>query len=294
MIYFGTSSWKYTGWKGLIYHDTYASEKDFGERSLTEYSQRYPCVGVDHTYYAWPTTSLFGKYVDQTPESFRFLLKATEEVTVFDYPSLKRYGKRSGTRNPNFLNADLFIEKFLEPLRLYAFRLGPILFEFSRFYPGMLRTGGEFVDRLDRFFDRLKQEAGFSFAVEIRNGNWLERPYFDCLARHRLSHVYNSWTHMPSLAEQLERSQGFRPAAYIARLLLRPGVRYETAVEAYFPYDRIQDEQLEVRAAAAALAKRAKAEKLPAYILVNNRCEGCAPKTIEAIEALISSSPASG
>ena len=286
-IYFGTSSWKYEGWKGLVYHRPYTSEKQFNEECLTEYSGIYPTVGVDHTYYAWPSPTTFEKYVDQTPEDFLFGLKATERVTVFQYPKLKRYGKDAGKINESFLDANLFAENFLAPLEPFKDRLGPIMFEFSQFYPGMIASGSEFTERLEKFLSALRAYPGFQFAVEMRNQNWLKAPYFEMLERQDTGHVFNSWTRMPPIDEQLKAAEKFKPPVYVARLLLEPGTKYEEAVEAYSPYREIQNPLPSVRAATAALVVRAIQFGVPAFVFVNNRSEGCAPRTIEAILELL-------
>ena len=234
-IYFGTSSWKYLGWKGLIYRQDYPSEKRFNDECLKEYAEHYPAVGVDHTFYAWPTPTAFAKYFDQTPDTFRFGLKVTERVTIFRYPKMKRYGKEAGLANIDFLNPQVFQEQFLRPLDPFKDRLGPLMLEFSQFFPGTISSGSEFTAKLDHFFSALKNETGFQFAIELRNSNWLKPPYFEMLLKHRVSHVFNSWTRMPALSEQLALTSDFRFPMLVARLLLRPGVQYEKAVEAYSP-----------------------------------------------------------
>lgn len=285
-IRLGTSSWKYGGWQGLVYKNDYPSEKKFNEHCLEEYSRIFPTVGIDHTYYAWPTPTTFDKYFDQTPESFRFGLKVTERTTVYQYPKLKRYGKEAGTKNSHFLDVREFQENFLAPLEPFRGRLGPLMFEFSQFYPGMLASGSEFIERLDQFFSALPCKD-YDFAIEMRNRNWLKAPYFELLNKHGVSHVFNSWTRMPSIGEQLDAADQFRPRNFIARLLLEPGTKYEEAVEAFSPYDRIQRELPAIRQDAARLIRRAIDLGVPAYVFVNNRCEGCAPKTIEGILALL-------
>ncbi|MEO8140436.1 MAG: hypothetical protein ABI742_12360, partial [Gemmatimonadota bacterium] len=69
--------------------------------------------------------------------------------------------------------------------------------------------------------------------------------------------------------------------------LLRPGRTYSDAVDAFAPYDRIQDRNPELRQDVAKLIRQAAALRIPAYILVNNRAEGSAPLTIAAIAALL-------
>lgn len=282
-IYVGTSSWKYPGWKGLVYHREYRSEKQFNDTCLEEYAETFTTVGVDHTYYAWPTEKGFEKYCAQVPTAFKFGLKVTEEITVVRYPHLKRYGKRAGTDNAGFLDPGLFREKFLGPLRPFKEHVGPLMLEFSQFHPGMVSSGSAFVEKLDGFFGALKDETEFSFAVEIRNAGWLKAPYFACLAKHGISHVFNSWTKMPTIEEQLAAAETFDAPSYVSRLLLQPGTKYEEAVEAFSPYDKLVEPQPALRAGVMALIQRAQKMGKPAYVFVNNRAEGSAPLTIAEV-----------
>lgn len=268
---------------GLVYRDEYPSDKAFQATCLAEYARHYPAVGVDHTYYAFPTTGVFQRYVDQTPDYFRFGLKVTEAITVWRYPKLKRYGKLAGADNPDFLSATRLRDEFLKPLEPLKQRIGPVMLEFSQFYPGTISSGSEFVERLDRFFEQVGKGTGFTFGIEMRNRGWLKQPYFDVLARHGVAHVFNSWTRMPGIGEQLEAARGFRPPCYVSRLLLKPGTQYEDAVEAFAPYDRVHEELPAVRQGAADLVSTAVATGVPAYVFVNNRLEGCAPLTILGI-----------
>jgi hypothetical protein len=70
-----------------------------------------------------------------------------------------------------------------------------------------------------------------------------------------------------------------------ARFLLKPGRRYEEAVKAFDPYDRIQEENPEARAASRSFI----AQGLPdgperrTFVFVNNRLEGNAISTIAAM-----------
>ncbi|MCB9254971.1 MAG: DUF72 domain-containing protein [Bdellovibrionaceae bacterium] len=282
-IYIGTSSWKYEGWKDLIYHRPYRSQKHFNEECLNEYAEHFTAVGVDHTYYAWPNPSQIKRYAEHTPASFRFCLKATERVTVFQYPKLKRYGKEAGKLNEHFLNAGEFEDNFLIPLEPFSKRLGPILIEFSHFYPGMISSGREFVEKLDQFLSQVARHKAFEFAVEIRNSNWICAPYFETLKRHGVGHVFNSWTRVPTIGEQMDALGDIPLALYAARLLLSQGTKYEQAVEAFSPYNELKETHPAVRQQAAELIRRAQVAGISAYVFVNNRFEGCAPLTIAAI-----------
>jgi len=58
-------------------------------------------------------------------------------------------------------------------------------------------------------------------------------------------------------------------------------------VKRYKPYDKIVQPLPEMRQDTAKLADQAVREKRRAYILVNNRSEGSAPRTIQAIFELM-------
>jgi hypothetical protein len=74
----------------------------------------------------------------------------------------------------------------------------------------------------------------------------------------------------------------------VVRALLRPGRYYADAVEALQPYDRIRDPNPELRGDLVRVVEMAEKLRIPAYILVNNRAEGSAPRTIAAVVQLLS------
>ena len=90
---------------------------------------------------------------------------------------------------------------------------------------------------------------------------------------------------MPSIADQMKIPGAFTADFTVTRALLRPGRAYEQAVEKFQPYDKVQDENPEVRDALREMIRRMKEERRAAYIYVNNRLEGNAPETIQAVVA---------
>lgn len=100
------------------------------------------------------------------------------------------------------------------------------MFEFSRFWPEDYEHGRDFVADLDRFLEQLPN--GWPYSVELHNRNWLRPEYFDCLARHQVTHVFNSWEAIPSVQEQLAKA-GSRtnPDLVAARFRLNSGSRTE-------------------------------------------------------------------
>ena len=73
------------------------------------------------------------------------------------------------------------------------------------------------------------------------------------------------------------------PDFTVTRALLRKGRPYEDAVAKFSPYKQVTDPNPSVRQAIRDLMVRAKQRHEPSYIFVNNRLEGNAPQTIEAV-----------
>jgi uncharacterized protein YecE (DUF72 family) len=60
---------------------------------------------------------------------------------------------------------------------------------------------------------------------------------------------------------------------------------YEKALERYIPYDRVIAAQSRMTQDITALVQQVVAQGKSAYVLVNNRVEGCSPLTIQALVA---------
>ena len=121
-IYFGTSSWKYPGWQGQIYHKAYKSQRAFEQTCIAEYAETFPTVCGDFALYDFPHPTTMRRIADATPEHFTLSLKVTDRITIFRYPALPRYGSHAGRENNDFLNPDLFQAAFLRRWRSYAAR----------------------------------------------------------------------------------------------------------------------------------------------------------------------------
>jgi uncharacterized protein YecE (DUF72 family) len=236
-------------------------------------------VGVDHSFYRPPTAAQWAALAAQVPEDFRICSKVWEELTIPAYADLPRYGAKAGRPNQRFLDAALFTEMVLDPLRQgLGGRAGPLIFEFQR-------TGlepGTFVPALDRFLAALPD--GQPYAVEIRHPPILGPRYADLLRAHRVAHVYNHWTAMPALAAQhAALGRRFLAPFAVVRLLTPLGVAHADAVRRYAPYNRLVEPQPRMRTDVLALIRQAAEDGTALYVLANNRAEGNAPMTIQAI-----------
>jgi uncharacterized protein YecE (DUF72 family) len=277
-VLFGTSTWTYPGWTGLVYHRNYPKTAP-AARMLEEYA-RFPLfrtVGIDSSFYRPPSPATLQAYARALPPGFPCVSKVWEGITVHTHAGM-RDGPR-GEENPDFLNAELFLQEMYGPYQEH-FRehAGPFVFEFQAI--GRL-SASEFVDRLDEFFGKLPREG--QYGVEVRNQDFLTPAYFAVLREHGVAHVFNSWTRMPPIGEQLDLPGSITSTFIVARALLRPGMYYDEAVDAFQPYDRIREPNPELRSDVARLIDQARTMRVPAYILVNNRAEGSAPHTIMEI-----------
>lgn len=290
-VYIGTSSWKYAGWRGMLYDESRylyrgkVAESRFEKQCLSEYAEVFKSVCVDGAYYRFPDRRYLEGMVSQVPEDFLFGFKVTDEITVKRFTNLPRFGERAGKPNENFLNADLFAHAFIQPCEAFKRNVGLLMFEFSHFYPSDFARGRDFMDALDQFLDRLPK--GWPYGVEIRNRQFLHPDYFAMLARHGVAHIFNNWADMPSVAEQMAQPGSLtNPGLCGARFLLAPGRKYQEAVDLFSPYDRVKEPNTEARAAGARLIQQGAAvgrEKGRTFIYVNNRLEGNALSTIAAM-----------
>jgi uncharacterized protein YecE (DUF72 family) len=296
-IYIGTSSWKYRGWLGMIYTPSryeyrgkFANTR-FERDCLREYAETFKTVCFDGAYYGWLDEAKLGAMAEQVPPDFRFAFKVTDTITIKRFPSLPRFGPAGGTLNEHFLDAPLFCERFLQPLESIRQNVGPIIFEFSKFYPAEYSNGSDFVADLDKFFSQLPK--GWSYSAELRNRTWLGPEYLACLRKHDVAHVFNSWTDMPSVNEQLQivgEQQG-DDAMTVARFLLKPGRKYEEAVQRFQPYTETKEVNDDARCAVAAMIDRGwlklKATRRGEYLYINNRLEGNALNTVHGVLATL-------
>src|SRR6266436_4846761 len=288
-VFIGTSSWKYEGWLDQLYtparyeYRGKVAKTRFERECLAEYAEVFKTVCVDAAYYTFPSEKYLAGLVEKVPADFRFGFKVTDEITVKRFPNLPRFGERAGKPNEHFLKAEVFERGFLKPCESIRPYVGLIMFEFSRFHSADYEHGRDFVSALDSFLAALP--TGWPYGIEMRNKNWLKPEYFDCLARHKVAHVYNSWTEMPPVNEQIALPGSETNSALVgARFLLKPGRKYEEAVKSFQPYDQIKEVNEEARKAGAVLiAAGKKAEKRKTFIFVNNRLEGNALETIRAM-----------
>jgi uncharacterized protein YecE (DUF72 family) len=142
-LYAGTSGWAYAGWKPDFYPAKLAQKK-----FLNHYGSQLNTVEVNFTFRQLVKESTLNNWIADTPESFRFGVKAHQMLT-----HIKRL-KGTGDFLPRFISS-------LEPLAR-AGKLGPVLFQLPpnmKFDAVVLR---EFLAELPRV----------RVAFEFRHASW--------------------------------------------------------------------------------------------------------------------------
>jgi uncharacterized protein YecE (DUF72 family) len=286
-IYIGGSSWKYEGWIGQVYTRTnYLSRGRFSRQMFTstclrEYARTFPTVCGDFAFYQFPTPEFWARLFDLTPDGFQFAFKVPEQITCKMFAQHARYGPQAGQENEAFLNAEMLKEMFLRPLWPHRQKTGLLIFEFGAFPKRALAAPEAFFERLDPFLAALPPQ--FRYAVEVRNPEFLQPSYFDCLRARGVAHVYSAWTRMPELRRQIEIPGSATAGFLVCRALLRQGRPYEEAVAKFSPYSEIRDPNPEARESLRILVERAREQRAMAFLFVNNRLEGNSPLTIMAV-----------
>lgn len=288
----GTSSWTFTGWDGIVY-DGRPTEEQLKKTGLHAYAQHplFRTVGIDRSHYGPLTARDLAGYATQLPKGFLAISKVWDEITTFVFPNHPRAGERAGKKNPLFLDPSKTRD---EVLSFYTYEFaeftGPFVFELPPAPSGAVGDGREHVDAIERLLAALPMN--YRYAFELRNRELLTPRYFDVLREYGAAHVYNMWTAMPPVREQLALSEPTTSFA-IARLMLPPRTRYEQMKNAYQPFNRIVHAQPDMHDDVARLADACDRRNAELFVIANNKAEGCAPLTLRNVAKSIIASRSS-
>ena len=284
-VRFGTSSWTFPGWKGLVYRREYRNDAQFMRDSLYEYA-RWPLAGtagIDRSFYAPLDEVTLRTYAGQLPAGFRCVSKVWQELTTLVFPNHPAHGAKAGTLNSAFLDPERFDALIAQPYSAaFAAHAGPFVIEVPP--ASRLPDVGFFERRIERFL--LAAPPQFHYAFELRDPALMTPRYLALLREHGASHCFNYWSKMPSLAEQLQWHGSEFGSAVVVRLMLPANADYETLKEQFKPFDRLVTPQPQMRSEVLRLIEATAARDVPTVITVNNKAEGSAPLTIAALAAM--------
>ena len=272
----GTMSWSYPGWRGVVYGAN-AKPKELAERGLTAYARHplFSTVEIDRSYYEPLSAAALRRFAEQVPASFRFVVKMHEDCVVRRFPLHARYGKKRGADNERFLDSAYAAERCVAPaVAGLAEKLGVVLFQFP---PQDVGGAAAFARRLQQFLCALPR--GPVYAVELRNRELLTPRYAEALCAAGAVHCHNVWGEMPSLLAQARALPPLARRPLVVRWLMRRGQDYQSAGSRYMPFDQLVEEDTLNRAEVARLVARGGAHGVPAFVLLDNKAEGCAPES---------------
>lgn len=274
-LHIGTCSWKYPSWKGLVY------SKAKPANYLKEYSAKYNTVEVDQWFWSLfgdsvvlPKESVVREYAESVPDSFKFGIKVPNSITLTHHSNK---GKRGPLiPNDHFLSVEL-MECFLDSIEPLHSKLGPLMFQFEYLNKQKMRGQSEFLDRFGEFVSKLSK--GLHYAVETRNPNYLNGPYFKFLELNCLSHVFLQGYYMPPIFEVFKSHKSFIGNSVVIRLHGpdRKGIE-EVTGKKWNEIVQPKDDDIDK------LVSLLTVLETNVYLYVNNHFEGSAPRTITKIQ----------
>jgi uncharacterized protein YecE (DUF72 family) len=144
-FYLGTSGFAYDEWK----HDVFYPEGLKNREMLSYYASRFPSVEINYTFRRFPTEKTMETWKAETPEHFRFTLKANQRITHF-----KRLAQ-----------VDEDVRDFLERAKLLGERLGTVLYQ----CPPSLKYDRGLIESFVGYLPPTPRAA-----MEFRHASWKE------------------------------------------------------------------------------------------------------------------------
>jgi uncharacterized protein YecE (DUF72 family) len=138
----GTSGWQYRDWKGRLYPKELPQKK-----WLAYFSERFPTVEVNNTFYNLPKEDTFVAWRETSAEGFLIGIKASRYIT-----HIRRLREPAEP-----------VELLWSRCRLLREKLGPVLFQLPPNFPAD-------IDRLEALIGVLPD--GMRAAVEFRHASW--------------------------------------------------------------------------------------------------------------------------
>jgi uncharacterized protein YecE (DUF72 family) len=281
-IRFGTCSWKYDSWRGIIY--SYDKQINY----LQEYSKHYNTVEIDQWFWSLfgvdkvllPSSLTIQEYLNSVPSDFKFTVKIPNSVTLTHF--YRKSKSEPLTENPHFLSAELF-NNFLFKIKPLKMNLGPLLFQFEYLNKQKMETQLIFLNKLRVFFEKL--DRNYTYAIETRNPQYLNRTYFKFLNELQLHHVILQGYYMPDITSIYRNF--FRHIKDKTVIRLHGPKRRNIEKRSKGKWNQIIDPKDEELSNIALMIKDLLDRKIDIYINMNNHYEGSAPLSIKRLEKLL-------
>ncbi len=277
-MYIGSCSWKYPSWRGLVY------SKSGSINYLKEYAEHFNTVEIDQWFWSLfsenkvklPDPALAREYQQAVPSDFKFTVKVPNSITLSHFYT--RGKNLPLTANPHFFSPDLF-KQFLQRIKPLGKNLGPLLFQFEYLNKKKMPSQNYFLERLGEFFGQLP--GGYSYAVEIRNPNYLNESLFESLRFHNLNFVFMQGYYMPPIVEVFQSFSDYIRELTVIQLMGSDRQKIESATGNR--WDKIVLDREQELGRLIPMIEDLRQQRLDVYLNINNHFEGSAPLTINRI-----------
>jgi uncharacterized protein YecE (DUF72 family) len=160
----GTSGWSYR-WKEVLYPENLKSADYLGY-----YATQFNAVEINSSFYHFTMEKTIQKWLDSTPEGFRFAPKLHREIT----------------HNRKFITIDEQLQKFMSRYLTMGERLGPILVQIAGSFRYDKLIAESFVRTLREHYPTQ------AFALEARHVSWFTEEALDLLRDYDITTVIAS------------------------------------------------------------------------------------------------------
>ncbi len=166
--YLGTMGFSYKDWDGVFYPGGLDSRE-----YLAYYSTYFNAVEMDSTFYGTPRNEYVQRWVQMTPGEFVFCPKMPRLIT----------------HDLGLQNAEAETAAYLETMRLFEDKLGPILIQLPPDF------GQDEIETLAAFLRQLPKDL--RYAVEFRNRSWHAASTGELLQAENVCWVSTEYQYMP-------------------------------------------------------------------------------------------------
>jgi uncharacterized protein YecE (DUF72 family) len=280
MVRFGTCSWKYDSWKGIVY--TESNPKNY----LKEYSKKFNTVEIDQWFWSLflpakvvlPQKRVVEEYNKSVSEDFLFTIKVSNSLTLTHF--YKEAKDEQLKVNPFFLSKELF-DQFLESIEPIKNHVGCLIFQFEYLNKQKMSSFAELQFKIADFFKKLNKKTP-SIGIELRNPNYLNEKYFRSLEELNIAPVFLEGYYMPPIIEIYSKFKKFINSAAVIRLHGpdRKGIEKIANENWNQIYINRNSEVYSI----IEMIKDLQSREVDLFVNVNNHFEGSAPLTIEKIK----------
>ncbi|MFO7923039.1 MAG: DUF72 domain-containing protein [Bacteroidales bacterium] len=153
-LYIGCSGYNYPEWKEVFYPEDLSEDQ-----WLKYYSSHFNTVEINNTFYSFPKEPYLKKWLKETPDEFRFSIKANRYFTHLKKLKI----------DEQFIER---LDEFSKTLNAVSKKVDCILWQL----PGNLHKD---IDKLKAFCRKLNHEI--EHVIEFRHASWFDKAVYNVL-----------------------------------------------------------------------------------------------------------------